>query len=82
MGEEAPGKNSDGARGRSALIESVVGHLGAFLITYALAFLVASVLAWAAGRLISTGASLGTGVVALVALGLTLAFYWYELINP
>ena len=82
MGGKSPRTDSDGAGRRSALIESVVGHLGAFLITYAVAFVLASVLVWAAGRLLSTGAGLGTGVVALVALGLTLAFYWYERNNP
>ena len=67
---------------RSALAESVIGHVGAFLITYAIAFVLAKALAWAAGRMISIGGGLGTGGIALVALGLTLAFYWYERNNP
>ena len=68
-------------RGR-ALAEDIVGHVGAFLVTYAVAFLVASVLAWAAGRFLSIGGGVGTAGVALVALGLTVAFYWYERSNP
>ena len=69
-------------RRRKALAESVIGHAGAFLVTYAVSFLLAKALAWAAGRFISIGGGLGTGGIALVALGLTLAFYWYERSNP
>ena len=71
-----------GPRRRSALAENVVGHVGGFLVTYAVAFLVESVLAWAAGRFLSIGGGAGTGGVALVALGLTAGFPWYERDNP
>lgn len=57
---------------------SALANAGAFLVNDGIAFLLASILAWAAGRFLSIGGGLGTGGIALVALGLTVAFYWYE----
>ncbi|MBU3728630.1 MAG: hypothetical protein FGM37_05205 [Phycisphaerales bacterium] len=58
--------------------ESVLGTLGAFTVTYAIAFALTMGLEWMAQRFVSVDGGVGLGWKAMCALLLTLVFYWYD----
>ena len=58
--------------------ESVLGNVGAFIVTYAIAFVITMAMVWMAGRFVSTGGGLSLGWKVIFALLLTLVFYWYD----
>jgi len=62
--------------------ESVLGNAGAFIVTYVIACVITVAVVWFAGRFMSIGGGLNIGWKALIALGLTVAFYWYDRNNP
>ena len=70
---------------RSALLnfgENLYGAIGALLLTYAVCFVLAWGFLWIASRMISIGIPGGRGAIWIIALFLTIAFYWYDRRNP
>lgn len=61
-----------------AFREGAVGTIGALLITFAIAWLLASLLVWMAGRFFSIGIGSSPTMVLVIAALLTGLFYWYD----
>jgi hypothetical protein len=71
-------QNKKNSNGHFDLRVSLIGTVGAFLLTFAVCYILAMGMFWIAGRLISTGGGGGVFPTAIVALILTIIVYLYD----
>lgn len=72
-------KRKDGAK---SFLANSLGSIGALLVTFAIAYAIALVMLWIAGRVVSIGGIGGVGPASVLAIILTALFYWYDRNNP
>jgi 4-hydroxybenzoate polyprenyltransferase len=75
-------KNQKRKEGAKSFLANSLGSIGALIVTFLVSYAIALAMLWIAGHMVSIGGFGGLGPAGIVAIILTVVFYWYDRNNP
>ena len=75
-------KSQKRKEGAKSFLANSLGSIGALIVTFLVSYAIALAMLWIAGHMVSIGGFGGLGPAGVLAIILTVVFYWYDRNNP